>query len=1732
MSAAIAFPSELTKQNPWPGLRAFGENDRDFFFGREREGAELLSLIQRAPVVVLYGQSGLGKTSLLQAGLFPKLKVLNFFPVRVRFDHGDDAPPLARQITLAVAEELDRAQITGPRPVPGETLWEYFHRRDVDFWGPRNRLLTPVIVLDQFEEIFTLGHRSEKSNARVAEFQKELEAVLEHRPPDAVRERLEADPDKALHYDLKRQAVKFVITLREDFLADLDPWRERMPSLLPDRFRLERMTGEQALEVVQRAGSDVVDPAVARDIVDFVSTSRIKRSSSLLEQRDVDPALLSVVCDGLNLSRISRGKTRITADLLTAEREEIMKDFYGRTFQDVDPRVRDWVEDRLLTSSGYRDRAALDDATKLGLPEADFDVLVNRRLLHREERSGVLWLELTHDSLTDPASRSRAVREQRMQAEAAKEREKAAAEREAQVRSKLRRTQLLVAGFGLLLIVALIESYAVWRQYRVTVAQDEVLRATHKTMVEEKGLVDAKDAELHTVREKNEANFKKQVAAAGSLFDMRVPTATVINIIQITDTSFITHSIEHTSSNDIDLPHARFLAQAAGALYQVGHYDEGLKYANRAMDLVRGNGKPGDSQDRLLLTRAEALYARGAGLLATGRLGEARQCFEEAVKLSAGTPEPDSKQDMARVFVLSHIGLGEVAAEGYRYGEARDHYERVLNFIKQSGSNADEDRYWEDLYWQVLAMRGLSLCQTDDLKAQPYITQANDVVRRLMTHDPGNVRWKSLFTEISYYQGFAAAFRLDQYDIAKNFLEQSKSAGEDLCQRDSENREWRLNLARILRGLGLVHFYQGELAPAEKLLKQGEESARELNGQQPSWTRAARVRGLLVMAVADVQEKKHSRSPDASNDLNSVFDQYSQARALFQRSKESAPGALFFDDDVAEAATRQGNLRELQAVELRQKDGKDKQAQDLANQRDVEALDFYAQAFKALEPLESIAKSDPSIVQERADLYRRTGDIQRSLKEPAKAITAYDKSVTTLTALVKMAPSPENYHRLSVSLGALGDTYEDSHETSQAYSQYSSAMEALTKALAARPEDAELNQNKAVVQSRISDVWFDRGNLENALTELGKAFDTVWRALEYDYSGATLNSNLKFYQDRLARIRKRVTDKPDAGSQPTNLTPEASQALLHRIDALAAKTDPSKLLDRNQRQANWGLRTLMPGAWRILAAAELTAPLQHLLAIDKNVTSDQVQGIRKTALDFYEDAALYEAEVKMPDGKDGIVSYVQRGTEWVLLEGTATIENMNNASAPKLDTPDRALAYLRFYVGSKNDPDRGRWRLIDHAEDVDWFASASGGLRANLAGKIRPLILESSSDKEWQAIGTVQFGDNFWEASFHLSRDGVVKIPPYDKQIGAELPVFLDAFSNEIRAQQTMELLNHAKPQRDLAKAQKTLAANPKDEEALRLVPGLYYGMKRWKEAVEAEKNWVAFLQRQTKRDDDWSKNLFGAYVPLSWYQLIARDFTGAFASSDEARKLDPSRLIADEAYAHALLFLGRTQEAEALYLGNVGKKMDSKSNQTWEQSVLADFSSLEKEGITNPEIARISKLLIRTQNERLETQFEQQLKTNPNDESALRQLPNVYYNLGRWNEAVDAEKTRIAFIQRQTKHDSDWSKTMAGAYVSLSWYQLFARDFAGALASSDEAINLDRTNLAAETNHAHALLFLDRAQEAEAIYLQHRGEKVFAGSDEKWEQAILTDFDDLEKAGITHPEFARLRVILKPPSK
>jgi tetratricopeptide (TPR) repeat protein len=343
-------------------------------------------------------------------------------------------------------------------------------------------------------------------------------------------------------------------------------------------------------------------------------------------------------------------------------------------------------------------------------------------------------------------------------------------------------------------------------------------------------------------------------------------------------------------------------------------------------------------------------------------------------------------------------------------------------------------------------------------------------------------------------------------------------------------------------------------------------------------------------------------------------------------------------------------------------------------------------------------------------------------------------------------------------------------------------------------------------------------------------------------------------------------------------------------------------------------------------------------------------------------------------------------------------------------------------------------------------------------------------------------------------------------------------------------LLQRPESERLLGQYLQDLKKNSNDPSALRYLPGVYSNLQRWKEAADAQKNYVAYLQRQAKHDADWTKSVALADGSLSWYQLLSGDFAGALASSDEAMKLDSGDPVATMNHAHALLYLGRAKEAEAIYVANVGKKLNS--TQEWDEVVRDDFNTLAKEGITSPEVPRLRTLMERAGYERQLAEYTQKLKANPNDEDALSAIPDVYRHLDRAPEAVTAGKAYVDFIQRQPNHNVNWTATLSGAYVGLAFQQLFIRDFAGSLASSDEALKLRPNYLIAETNRAHALLFLGRVKDAEAIYLRHRGEKVSANSDQTWDEAILGDFDDLERAGITHPDFAHLRGLLQSKTK
>ena len=85
-AAASSADGAVDPQHPWLGLASFTEETRQYFHGREEEVAELGRRVQRKLLTILFGQSGLGKTSILRAGIVPRLRPEGYCPVYVRID--------------------------------------------------------------------------------------------------------------------------------------------------------------------------------------------------------------------------------------------------------------------------------------------------------------------------------------------------------------------------------------------------------------------------------------------------------------------------------------------------------------------------------------------------------------------------------------------------------------------------------------------------------------------------------------------------------------------------------------------------------------------------------------------------------------------------------------------------------------------------------------------------------------------------------------------------------------------------------------------------------------------------------------------------------------------------------------------------------------------------------------------------------------------------------------------------------------------------------------------------------------------------------------------------------------------------------------------------------------------------------------------------------------------------------------------------------------------------------------------------------------------------------------------------------------------------------------------------------------------------------------------------------------------------------------------------------------
>jgi hypothetical protein len=365
--------SAVSPESPWLGLRPFTEGVREYFFGRDAEVRDLFQRVVHKPLTVLFGRSGLGKTSLLQAALAPRLRDAGFLPIVLRLDYADGAAPLLRQfvdaLITALAPVLPGLNASLIRLPADATLpWLLFHDPVLGLTAPEAP--RPVVLLDQFEEIFTMGQAKSEHQAAAAEFLEMLADLVENRVPESLRSLLETDDALADRLDYAARPAKILLSLREDFLHMLERYRGRMPALMDNRFELRLLTGPQALEAVIepgrlrcRPGTDLaplVSEATGGAIVRFVAGVA---PDIPLAEIDAVPPLLSLLCAELNEQRLASGESVIQPGQLEGRAEDILGQSYERCFAPQPHVVRTFVEDRLLSAAGFRESTTLDTAT-------------------------------------------------------------------------------------------------------------------------------------------------------------------------------------------------------------------------------------------------------------------------------------------------------------------------------------------------------------------------------------------------------------------------------------------------------------------------------------------------------------------------------------------------------------------------------------------------------------------------------------------------------------------------------------------------------------------------------------------------------------------------------------------------------------------------------------------------------------------------------------------------------------------------------------------------------------------------------------------------------------------------------------------------------------------------------------------------------------------------------------------------------------------------------------------------------------------------------------------------------------------------------------------------------------------------------------------------------------------------------------------------------------------------
>lgn len=378
----------MNKSNPWPGLASYTSSYQ--FCGRTTSSAELINLIENYNFVTLYGRTGVGKTSLLRAGVFPILKEYNLVPIYIRLGQLAKGTPYSKGLVDEIAKNVDAIRASDKFILSSgyeevDYLWKYFHtRKFTSAEHERKAPITevcPVIVLDQFEELFV---RDEEDTQL---FLSQIHLLI--------RDTLVV-PDAPGY--VKKINCRFVVSLREDRLYNLEEAIDRcnLPGLRGNRYRLRPLSKSEAIEAIVIPGRHLIDnqerELVADKIIDFTK-----------ENGQISSLMLSLICS--QLYEGLQDNEKISLKMVEERSANSLKRFYENAIEDLNFSTDQRNEfEEMFVDNGHRKIVNIREYQKK-VPNGEMLYTIDRKKIlskiiiassNDEEHT---FLELAHDRL-------------------------------------------------------------------------------------------------------------------------------------------------------------------------------------------------------------------------------------------------------------------------------------------------------------------------------------------------------------------------------------------------------------------------------------------------------------------------------------------------------------------------------------------------------------------------------------------------------------------------------------------------------------------------------------------------------------------------------------------------------------------------------------------------------------------------------------------------------------------------------------------------------------------------------------------------------------------------------------------------------------------------------------------------------------------------------------------------------------------------------------------------------------------------------------------------------------------------------------------------------------------------------------------------------------------------------------------------------------------------------------